>query len=115
MITKHGDFIEIKPTQYQQAFATGEILSLDVNDRKIVSVHTHEPRGTKYKVLLDGLKKNLGYYPACQVLEITHSPREKVSHSTKTLVNEIIYFNIMDMNMDYEKIKNYIYYGTEFK
>ena len=111
MIKKIGDFIEIEPSVMMGI--NREVCSINLSERKISIVHLRDPRSSNHKKILDSLKRMYGQAPQCMVLEITTTPTEK-STSTKTITNEILYFNGIDMNNDYSKITSHIYKGEAF-
>lgn len=105
MVERHGKFIEVKPmTQVFQ-----ENLLLDTEDRKIVSVHVHEPRG-KYVKMLKQVREMYGQHFNCMILEIITTPNKKNSVSLKTTTHNLIYFNINDMYTDFDRIKRIVMY-----
>ena len=109
MINRFGNFIEIKPMSPIGSIA--EILSIDLNDRKIVSVHVHAPRSPKHTKIFKAMVQAYGMCPGFIVLEIVTSPDSTKSASMKTLEHEIVYFDTNDYNNDYSKIKSHIYEG----
>lgn len=112
MIQRYNDFIEIKPmTQYQTPIS--ETLSINLVERTFSSVHVRDPRSDNNKKILDSLKRMYGAPPPCMVIEIITAPSNR-SNSMKTTTHEVIYFNLSDLNSDYEKIKNHIYNGVPF-
>ncbi|MFW6272778.1 MAG: hypothetical protein ACOC2U_03260 [bacterium] len=104
MVERHGKFVEVKPmTQVHQ-----ETLILDIDDRKIISVHVHEPRG-KYVQMWKQIRDMYGHNFMCMILEIITAPNKKKSVSLKTTTHNLIYFNIQDINNDFNEIKRLMY------
>lgn len=101
MFEQTGKIIEIKP------MTTGnrETLIIDTEERKIASIHIHDVREGRYVKMYNQICKMYGYNPVCMILEIITTPNKSKSYSMKTISHELLYYNINDLNSDFEKLK----------
>jgi hypothetical protein len=115
MITFHENgFIEISPLLPSQFAFSGlhqrEVLLINTNERKISSTHIFSPdRVEKYRKVLINFKKIHGFIPNCMILELVDIPiPTKKPVSTKTITHYLMYYNLQEINDDFNKLKQFI-------
>jgi len=102
VVTVTGNRVEIKPMN--QSSTISETLVMNIDERKIASVHIMDPsRVDKYAKLLINFRKMYNYNFFGMLLEIVTTPT-KESLSMKTITYGLVYTNTLDMNSDFNKI-----------
>lgn len=97
-----GILLEITPMN--QLVNTRERLIINLSERNLSSIHVYEPRSSKHVAIMKEMKKIYGFVRPCRVLEVIEVPRKK-SLSMKTITHDLLYYDLNDLNADFEFLR----------
>lgn len=107
ILNNEDKIIEIVP---RNNINVPETLIINIKERVITNIHTRDPRNGN--ATLTYLLKRMPVIPQCMVLEISTIPNSNCKTS-KTLRDELLYFDPVDLNSDMNTLKGLMIKGNQ--
>jgi len=101
-----GKVLKVVAFQNQTSIAPEQIM-INLDERTIISVKMEYPSSTKHQRVLNLIKQMYGYLPPSMRLVISHVPKD--STTSKTLSDELLYLNVAEIQIDYQRLTNMIF------